>query len=170
MQDIGSALSSLWAVAQRALSLAALAAVVASFAAMEGCRVYGVGAPPRDGVPGRTVRMEVTGYDSGQKSCNWRYDRHGRPVIASGPNKGKPKAVGITASGSRAKHGTAAADTSYYPFGTVLHVPGYGYATVEDRGGDIKGPHRLDLWFPSEREARAWGRKKNLSVTVWAKR
>ena len=74
---------------------------------------------------------------------------------------------GVTASGTLAKHGTAAADTSCYPFGTILHVPGYGYATVEDRGGDIKGPHRLDLWFPTEREARKWGRRKNVSVTVW---
>ena len=32
-------------------------------------------------------------------------------IIASGPNKGKPKAVGITASGTRAHRGTAAADT-----------------------------------------------------------
>ena len=168
MADIRSHLAAASALAQRVLSLAALAFVVLSFAAMEGCRVYGV--PSRDGMAGRTVKMEVTGYDSGQKSCNWTYDRHGRPVIASGPNKGRPKAVGVTASGTRAKHGTAAADTSYYPFGTVLHVPGYGYATVEDRGGDIKGPRRLDVWFPSEREARKWGRRKNLSVTVWTKR
>lgn len=161
--------SSFFAIVQRGLSVAALAAVIASFAAMEGCRVYR-GAPSRDGSPGRAVKMDVTGYDSGQKSCNWTYDRHGRPVVASGPNKGKPKAVGVTASGTRAKRGTAAADTDYYPFGTVLHVPGYGYATVEDRGGDIKGPHRLDVWFPSEREALKWGRKKNLTVTVWTKR
>lgn len=155
------------ALFQRALALAALAGSVWLFAAMEGCRIYRPGA--RDGVQGRTVRMEVTGYDSGQKSCNWTYDRRGNPVVASGPDKGKPKAVGVTASGTRAKRGTAAADTDYYPFGTVLYVPGYGYATVEDRGGDIKGPHRLDLWFPSEREALKWGRRKNLSVTVWKK-
>ena len=167
MHDPAAAFRAVSALFQRALSLAALAASVSLFAAMEGCRVYRPA--ERNGVPGRTVRMEVTGYDSGPKSCNWTYDSHGRPGVASGPNKGKPKAVGVTASGTRAKHGTAAADTDYYPFGTVLHVPGYGYATVEDRGGDIKGPHRLDLWFPSEREARKWGRRKNLSVTVWKK-
>ena len=168
MEDIRSRFAAAWAALQRALALLALAFVALCFGAMEGCRIYG--APSRDGMVGRTVKMEVTGYDSGQKSCNWTYDRHGRPVVASGPNKGKPKAVGITASGTRARHGTAAADTDYYPFGTVLHVPGYGYATVQDRGGAIKGPNRLDLWFPSEREARNWGRRKNLSVTVWTKR
>ena len=132
--------------AQRALALAAVG--VAAFAFLS---------------------MEVTGYDSGPESCNWKRNWYGRPVIASGPNKGKPKAVGITASGTRAHRGTAAADTKFYPFGTVLYVPGYGYATVEDRGGAIKGPHRLDLWFSSAREARQWGRKKNVPVTVFSK-
>ena len=167
MDDSATVFRSVPAFFQRALALAALVAAVALFAATEGCRIYGA---PRRGAPARTVRMEVTGYDSGQRSCNWTRDRLGRPVVASGPDKGKPKAVGVTASGTRAKRGTAAADTDYYPFGTVLHVPGYGYATVEDRGGAIKGPHRLDLWFPSEREAIKWGRRKNVSVTVWPAR
>ena len=152
--------------AQRALALGAVALAVFSFVAMEGCQIYRPHAP-LDGRRGKTVKMEVTGYDSGPESCNWTRNWYGRPVIASGPNKGKPKAVGITASGKKAHRGTAAADTAHYPFGTVLYVPGYGYATVEDRGGAIKGPHRLDLWFSSRREALQWGRKKNLPVTVW---
>ena len=135
---------------------------------MEGCRTF-AGRQTVDGMKKRTVTMEVTGYDSGPESCNWKRNWYGRPVVASGPNKGKPKAVGITASGTRAHRGTAAADTNYYPFGTILYVPGSGYATVEDRGGAIKGPHRLDLWFSSAREARQWGRKKNVPVTVYTK-
>ena len=113
-----------------------------------------------------TVRMEVTGYDSGPESCGWHRNWYGRPVYSYGPMKGKPKKVGQTASGAIATHGTVAADTSHYPFGTVLYIPGYGYGVVEDRGGDIKGPNRLDLWFPSAKEARKWGRKK-VNVTVW---
>ena len=113
-----------------------------------------------------TVRMEVTGYDSGPESCGWQRNWYGRPVYAYGPMKGKPKKVGQTACGAIATHGTVAADTSHYPFGTVLYVPGYGYGVVEDRGGDIKGPKRLDLWFPSAKEARKWGRK-TVDVTVW---
>ena len=111
--------------------------------------------------------MEVTAYDSGQKSCNWTYDRLGRPVIASGPDKGKPKVVGQTASGKMAKFGTIAADTKHYPFGTVMYVPGYGTGVVEDRGSAITGAHKIDLWFPTEREALNWGRQKNVRVTVW---
>jgi hypothetical protein len=58
------------------------------------------------------------------------------------------------------REGTIAADTKYYPFGTRMHVPDYGWGIVEDRGGAIKGPNRIDLYFNSHREALNWGRKK----------
>lgn len=57
--------------------------------------------------------------------------------------------------------GTIAADTAYYPFGTRMWVPGYGYGVVEDRGGAIKGARRLDLFIDSHRRARRWGRKQS---------
>lgn len=112
------------------------------------------------------VEMLVTGYDSGPESCGWTRNWYGRPVYNYGPMKGKPKQVGITASGVRAQHGTIAADTKYYPMGTVMYVPGYGYGVVEDRGGDIKGPNRIDLWFRSRGQAMQWGRK-HLKVAVY---
>lgn len=56
--------------------------------------------------------------------------------------------------------GTIAADTKYYPFGTRMYVKGYGHGVVEDRGGAIKGPNRIDLYFNSHSDALAWGRKK----------
>ena len=138
------------------------------FMMMEGCRVVSV-RPPSTSGPGTVVLMEVTGYDNGPTSCGWERDWLGRPVYSYGPMKGKRKQVGITASGTRAKHGTVAADTRHYPFGTILYIPGYGYGRVEDRGGDIKGPARLDLWFPNEKAALQWGRRKNVRVTVWKK-
>ncbi len=55
--------------------------------------------------------------------------------------------------------GTIAADTKYYPFGTVMYIPGYGKGVIEDRGSAIKGPHRLDLYFRSHRKALQWGRQ-----------
>ncbi|MGB3212261.1 MAG: 3D domain-containing protein [Desulforhopalus sp.] len=58
------------------------------------------------------------------------------------------------------REGTIAADTKYYPFGTHMYVPGYGWGVVEDRGGAIKGPNRIDLYYNSHDDARAWGRKK----------
>ncbi len=56
--------------------------------------------------------------------------------------------------------GTIAADTRYYPFGTRMYVPGYGWGTVEDRGSAIKGPNRLDLFFDSYDGAMQWGRRR----------
>ena len=111
--------------------------------------------------------LEVTGYCECGKCCNWKRSwlRLGKPVIASGPSKGQAKDVGITASGTRAKRGTIAADTSVFPMGTVLYVPGYGYGRVEDRGGAIKG-NRLDLFFDSHQQALTWGRQQ-LNVRVW---
>lgn len=58
-----------------------------------------------------------------------------------------------------AKDGTIAADTKYYPFGTRLHIPGYGYGVVEDRGSAIKGIRRLDAYFNSHQKALVWGRQ-----------
>ncbi|MFA7693677.1 MAG: 3D domain-containing protein [Candidatus Hydrogenedentales bacterium] len=110
--------------------------------------------------------MEVTAYDAGKKSCNWKRNWLLQPVVASGPNKGQPKKVGITASGTRARPGTLAADTDYYPFGTVIYVPGYGYGRVEDRGGAIKGPDKLDVFFKSRKKALQWGRRR-VRVRVW---
>ena len=56
--------------------------------------------------------------------------------------------------------GTIAADTKYYPFGTRMLVPGYGWGVVSDRGGAIKGRDRIDLYFDSHQDALNWGRRK----------
>ena len=53
------------------------------------------------------------------------------------------------------RDGTIAADTQYYPFGTRLYIPGYGYGVVEDRGGVIKGMDRLDAFFTCYQKALA---------------
>ncbi len=57
------------------------------------------------------------------------------------------------------RDGTIAADTAYYPFGTRMFVPGWGWGMVSDRGGAIKGPERIDLYFSSHQEALNWGRR-----------
>ena len=71
-------------------------------------------------------------------------------------------AHGVTASGRSISFNHSqfvAADTSILPFGTRLVIPGYGNAPVEviDRGGAIKG-NKLDVFFPTHEQARAWGR------------
>ena len=120
--------------------------------------------PPRH-TPGRSYALETTGYCSCGRCCGWERNWLFRPVSSSGPNRGAPKPVGVTASGVRAKNGTIAADTTLFPFGTVMYVPGYGYGRVEDRGSGIKG-YRIDLYFRSHSDALAWGRAKK-EVTVW---
>lgn len=63
------------------------------------------------------------------------------------------------------EYGTIAADTRHYAFGTLMYVPGYGWGRVEDRGGAIKGPRRIDLYFNSHRSALQWGRQTK-EVTI----
>ena len=44
------------------------------------------------------------------------------------------------------------------PLGTRMTIPGYGEAVAADTGGSVQGA-RVDLWFPSDSEALAWGRR-----------
>lgn len=142
-----------------------LAGGIFLFAGNWGCTTASIRPRPSDYQKPYRTTMTVTGYCNCRQCCNWKYNWYGRPVYASGPNAGKPKKIGMTASGTRAGMGTLAADTRYYPFGTIIEIPGYGYGRVEDRGGAIKGNH-VDAWFYSHQRAKQWGKKK-LSVKVW---
>jgi len=123
------------------------------------------------GMRKQTVSMEVTAYCACRKCCEWKR-KWGccllPTVYATGPNKGKRKQVGITADGSQAGKGTIAADTSLYPFGTILYVPGYGWGEVHDRGRAIRGNH-IDVFFKSHKRALKWGRQR-LDVEVYFSR
>ena len=109
--------------------------------------------------------LVTTGYCKCGTCCGWHRNWLLRPVCSSGPNKGRHKDVGITASGTRAHPGTLAADPTRYPFGTILYVDGYGYGRVEDTGGDIKGD-RMDLYFKTHSEAEEWGRRV-VAAKIW---
>ena len=113
--------------------------------------------------------MVVTAYASDPISTNWRRGKilFWNKYVASGPNKGKRKKVGITSSGAKAKKGTIAADTRYYPYGTVMKIPGYGKGVVQDTGAAIKGPNRIDIYFRTRKKALQWGRQR---LTVKVKR
>lgn len=124
--------------------------------------VHGCATVPKDkGKKTEKRRMLVTAYDAGQKSTGWKY-KYGcclmPPVYAYGPREGERKKVGITSSGKKAKKGTIAADISRYPYGTKMYVPGYGWGEVQDKGTAIQGDH-IDIFFPSEKEAKQWGSK-----------
>lgn len=120
------------------------------------------------GEAARTVMMETTAYCPCGKCCGWErvWWAPWRTVYSSGPNKGKPKKVGITASGTKAHKGTIAADRRYYPFGTVMYIPGYGYGRVEDTGSAIQGSSRIDLFYGSHQQALEWGRQR-VPVKIW---
>jgi len=74
-------------------------------------------------------------------------------------------ADGFFADGSPVGGKAIAADTSIYPMGTKFNVPGYGIATVKDRGGAIKG-NKLDLYFDTHQEALNWGRQQIIVTRV----
>jgi len=91
------------------------------------------------------VQMNVSAYCPCEKCCGVWAD------------KGWCEGKRVTASGAEAKGKMIAAPRNY-DFGTVMEVPGYGVASVEDRGGAIKG-NKIDLLFPSHQEALEWGRQ-----------
>lgn len=69
---------------------------------------------------------------------------------------------GQTASGHRVARGIVAADTRILPLGTKIEIkagPYSGKYVVRDTGSRIKG-RKLDIWMPSIREAKAFGRRK----------
>lgn len=148
-------------LATAGLCLATLAVAAAALAFSGGCQTIALHPNSRDYQPPTTATLVATGYCNCQKCCDWRYTWYGRAVTKSG----RPKKVGVTASGTRARRGTIAADTSIYPMGTIIEVPGYGFGRVEDRGGAIKGG-RLDLWFRSHDEALHWG-KRTVKAKIW---
>jgi 3D (Asp-Asp-Asp) domain-containing protein/peptidoglycan hydrolase CwlO-like protein len=69
---------------------------------------------------------------------------------------------GHTASGAPVGWGVVAVDPSTIPLGTRMTIPGYGSGVAADTGPAIVGT-RIDLWFPSVAQARAWGRR---TVTI----
>lgn len=73
---------------------------------------------------------------------------------------------GQTASGTSVGWGAVAVDPSVIPLGSRLSVPGYGLGVAADTGGAIQGG-RIDLWFPTVGEARAWG-SRVVTITVYS--
>ena len=72
---------------------------------------------------------------------------------------------GKTALGIPVQKGVVAVDPRLIPLGTRLHVPGYGHSIAADVGTAIKG-RIIDLWFPSTKAARNWGRR-TVTITVY---
>lgn len=69
---------------------------------------------------------------------------------------------GRTATGIQTAPGVVAVDPAVIPLGTRLTIPGYGAGVAADTGGAVRG-NVIDLWFPTRREALAWGTR---TVTI----
>ncbi|AXF56123.1 3D domain-containing protein [Salicibibacter kimchii] len=97
--------------------------------------------------------VTATGYTANEES--------------TGKNPGDP-AYGITYSGvpvHRNIYSTIAADPSFFPLGTVLFIPGYGYGVVADTGSAIQGA-KIDLYFDTTDQVyNEWG-KKDVEVYI----
>ncbi|MCX7967909.1 MAG: 3D domain-containing protein [Armatimonadetes bacterium] len=65
---------------------------------------------------------------------------------------------GRTATGRKAEYGVVAVDPRVIPLGTTLYVDRYGFAIAADTGRKIKG-NRIDLCYPTHREASRFGRR-----------
>lgn len=74
---------------------------------------------------------------------------------------------GRTRMGTSVRRGVVAADPRVLPLGSVVQIKAGKYTgvyTVHDTGGKIKG-NIIDVWVPSNHEARQFGRRKvQLSV------
>jgi 3D (Asp-Asp-Asp) domain-containing protein len=75
---------------------------------------------------------------------------------------------GVTASGTSLNEypyaKVIAVDPDVIPMGTVVYVPGYGYAVAADTGGGIEG-NEIDLYMNDYSKAVNWGRKTvNISI------
>jgi peptidoglycan DL-endopeptidase CwlO len=78
-------------------------------------------------------------------------------VVSTGYSLG-----GTTATGLPVGWGVVAVDPGVIPLGTRMTVPGYGEGVATDVGSAVAGA-MIDLWFPTDAEARAWGRR---AVTI----
>jgi peptidoglycan DL-endopeptidase CwlO len=78
-------------------------------------------------------------------------------VVATGYALG-----GTTATGLSVGWGVVAVDPSVIPLGTRMSIPGYGEGVAADVGSAVAGA-TIDLWFPTDAQARAWGRR---AVTI----
>lgn len=97
------------------------------------------------------VSVVATGYTAG--------------IESTGKRPGH-RLYGITYSGVKVRRShvsTIAADPKVFPIGTLMYVPGYGYAVVADTGSKIKGK-KIDLYFETKKQVyKQWGKRK---VTV----
>ncbi len=107
----------------------------------------------RDGekyIPIRAIVTAYAPYDNKSGMCN----------------DGTPD---TTATNTKPKRGTIAADPKRIPYGTKLYIPEYGYGIVEDTGGALrkdKDNIRIDVYMDTYEEAIKWGKKEMIIYII----
>ncbi|KRM21106.1 3D domain protein [Latilactobacillus graminis DSM 20719] len=95
------------------------------------------------GKAGQTIQVEATAYSTVQPGLS----HFGATGIDLTKN---PNCIAV--------------DPSVIPLGSLVLVPGYGYAIAGDTGSAIKG-HIIDVHFPSVAQCRSWGRR-HIAITI----
>jgi 3D (Asp-Asp-Asp) domain-containing protein len=95
-------------------------------------------------IPPRKLQVTATAYTAGPESTGKTPEHPG---------------FGITFSEWKADIGVIAVDPEVIPLGSIVYVPGYGYAIALDRGSAIKG-NKIDVFFHDLQKALEWGVKK----------
>jgi 3D (Asp-Asp-Asp) domain-containing protein len=115
-------------------------------------------------------RLNVEGLISSGRAVEAKAAKFAEPDAEPFESDAPPQAFsataynlkGRTASGQFTKRGVIAADPRVLPLGSVVKLDAGDYSgvyTVRDTGGVIKG-RKIDVWMPSSREARTFGRRK----------
>jgi 3D (Asp-Asp-Asp) domain-containing protein len=86
-------------------------------------------------------------------------------VEATAYSSEQPNLSNYTSIGLFVRQGIVAVDPSVIPYGTHLYIEGYGFGVAGDKGGAIKG-HKIDLAFPTVKEALQYGRKYNVKIYI----
>lgn len=111
---------------------------------------------------------ETLGEWEVKKTYNCKLTAYGPGFASTGKSPGDP-GYGVTASGQPAKPGhTVAVDPKLIPLGSLVYIDGVGYRVAEDVGGAIRGPH-IDLFFPSDEQAKQFGVRQHVKVFVFAR-
>jgi 3D (Asp-Asp-Asp) domain-containing protein len=94
--------------------------------------------------------------------------RKGMTVAATAYTANCEGCSGTTSSGTNLKEipyaKVVAVDPDVIPMGSVVYVPGYGYAVAADTGGGING-NEIDVYMQNYSDAINWGRK-NVNITI----
>ena len=101
----------------------------------------------------------ISSLESQARELAARQSGHTLTVLATGYSL-----AGHTSTGVPVGYGVVAVDPNVIALGTKLTIPGYGEGIAADIGGAVAGAH-IDLWFPTQAEALAWG-SRTVTVTL----